>query len=153
MPRYHILHVDVRVVPQCQDILVQLLSSAGQGRKSEITYSIAVSQNQEKTLHWNKRMHKMNPNISPCGHINSFSVGRRHSETNRGHHGLIPRRVDDFPLSPVRVTGQHTLVVFIDVDLKELWQRHRQRFTVKLSNKIKSGVMMCWDPVCTSIWR
>lgn len=32
MPRHHALHVDVGVVPQCQDVLVQLLSSAGEGR-------------------------------------------------------------------------------------------------------------------------
>ena len=32
MPRHHALHVDVGVVPQRQDVLVQLLSSAGEGR-------------------------------------------------------------------------------------------------------------------------
>ena len=43
MPRHHALHVDVGVVPQCQDVLVQLLSSAGEGRDVNNSSRQAIS--------------------------------------------------------------------------------------------------------------
>lgn len=62
----------------------------------------------------------MNPSVSPCRRINSLFVGRRNSETHRGDHGFVPSRVDDLPLGPVSVAGQHALIVFGNGNLREL---------------------------------
>lgn len=70
----------------------------------KITFLLNVSQNE----------------ASPCSHVNGLFVGRGHSETHGGHHGLVPCGVDDLPLGSVRVVGQHALVLFIDGNLKEL---------------------------------
>lgn len=66
---------------------------------------------------------------APCSHINSLFVGGRHSETNRRHHGLIPCWADHLPLGSMRVTGQHTLVVFINGNLTGLQNKHRVRLS------------------------
>lgn len=65
------------------------------------------------------RWHDMNPSVSPCRRVNGLFVWRWNGETHRGDHGLIPGRVDDLPLGPVSVTGQHALVIFRNGDLRE----------------------------------
>lgn len=106
MPGCDALHVDVGLVPQRQDILVQLFSSAGQ-RTDQLSFC-QKSQGRD-----------VNPSFSPCRRINGLFVGRRDGEAHRGDHGLVPGRVDDLPLGPVSVTGQHALIVFSNGDLAE----------------------------------
>lgn len=62
----------------------------------------------------------MNLSISPRSHVNSLFVGWRHSETHRGHHGLITGGIDDFPLGPVGVISQYAFLVFANGNLEEL---------------------------------
>lgn len=63
------------------------------------------------------------PSSSLCSYISSLFIGWRYREANRGHHGLIPCRTYDFPLGPVRVAGQLTLLLFMDGDLKNIQKK------------------------------
>lgn len=60
----------------------------------------------------------MNPSNSPCRRINGLFVRWWNSETHWGDHGFVPSRVNDFPLGPVSVTGQHALIVFSNGNLR-----------------------------------
>lgn len=71
----------------------------------------------------------IDPSFSLCSNISSLFIGWRYCEANRRHHGLIPCKIYDFPLAPVRVAGQLALLIFMNVDLKE--KNIQERSTVK----------------------
>lgn len=56
--------------------------------------------------------------VSPAGGVHGLLVWRRDGETYRGDHGFIPCGTDHFPLGPLGVVFQHTLLSSVYCDLR-----------------------------------
>lgn len=76
----------------------------------------------------------------PAGHLNGILVGWGDEEADRWHHCFIPCGADHFPLGPLRIIFQHTLIILANSDLK------RQIYKLLLMDKPKPCNYLVPDP-------
>lgn len=54
----------------------------------------------------------------PASHLNGILIGWGNEETDWWHHCFIPCGADHFPLGPLWIIFQHTLIILTNCDLK-----------------------------------